>query len=309
MSEELHSLALTAPGLRGRARSYLALCKLRIVGLIVFTALIGMLLAVPAWPPVGLVLAGLVGVALASASAAAINHVIDYHNDIDRHMQRTCFRPLPLGALSERQALVFAAVLGVASMAVLALAVNLLTAVLAFAGLIGYAVVYTAILKHSTAQNIVLGGAAGAVPPMIGWAAMTGSVSPTAVALFLIVFVWTPPHFWPLAIARRDDYARAGVPMLPVTHGVAYTRWNVLVYTILLIPVSLLPWMLGASGWLYFAAAVLLGANYLRHSVILFRGKNPKAPMATFMYSIWYLTALFAALVVDHYLLLFIPAG
>ncbi|MDN5864085.1 MAG: heme o synthase [Gammaproteobacteria bacterium] len=307
MSDDLHSIALSAPGFRLRARSYLALCKLRIVALIVFTALIGMLLAVPGWPPIGLVLAATLGVALASASAAAINHVIDHH--IDERMRRTCFRPLPLGALSERKALAFAAVLGVASMAVLTLAVNTLTAVLTFGGLIGYAVIYTALLKHLTPQNIVLGGAAGAVPPIIGWAAMTGTVSPTACALFLIVFVWTPPHFWPLAIARRDDYARAGVPMLPVTHGVAFTRLHVLFYTILLVPITLLPWMIGTSGWLYFAAALLLGANFLRHAVVLWRGRDPNAAMATFGYSIWYLTALFAALLVDHYLLLFIAGA
>src|SRR5699024_4672378 len=224
-------------------------------------------------------------------------------------MRRTCFRPLPLGSLNERKALAFAAALGVASMGVLTLAVNPLTAVLTFAGLIGYAVIYTALLKHLTPQNIVLGGAAGAVPPIIGWAAMTGSVSPTACALFLIVFVWTPPHFWPLAIARREDYANAHVPMLPVTHGVAYTKLHILLYTILLIPVTLLPWMLGTSGWFYFAAVLLLDASLLRHAMILLLGKSEKPPMRMFGYSIWYLTALFAALLVDHYLLLFIPGG
>jgi protoheme IX farnesyltransferase len=307
MSDGTQSAVLDPPRLRLRVRSYLGLCKLRIVALIVFTALIGMLLAVPGWPSIGLVIAATIGVALASASAAAINHVIDHH--IDERMRRTCFRPLPLGSLNERKALAFAAALGVASMGVLTLAVNPLTAVLTFAGLIGYAVIYTALLKHLTPQNIVLGGAAGAVPPIIGWAAMTGSVSPTACALFLIVFVWTPPHFWPLAIARRDDYANAHVPMLPVTHGIAYTKLHILLYTILLIPVTLLPWMIGTSGWLYFAVALGLGLNFLRHAIVLLRGKNPKAPMAMFGYSIWYLTALFAALLVDHYLLLFIPGG
>ncbi|MGH9436078.1 MAG: heme o synthase, partial [Terriglobia bacterium] len=211
--------------------------------------------------------------------------------------------------LGEREALIFAAVLGVASMGVLTLAVNTLTAVLTFAGLIGYAVIYTAILKHLTPQNIVLGGAAGAVPPIIGWTAMTGHVSATACALFLIIFVWTPPHFWPLAIARRDDYAKAHVPMLPVTHGIPFTRLQILLYTVLLIPVSLLPWVIGTSGWLYFAAALALGANFLRHALVLWRGKNPRAAWGTFGYSIWYLTALFAALLADHYLLLFAPRG
>jgi protoheme IX farnesyltransferase len=304
MSAPARAVALTAP-LRVRAQGYLALCKLRIVALIVFTALVGMLLAVPGLPPLGLVLAAAIGVGLAAASAAAINHVIDEH--IDARMRRTCFRPLPRGALSEREALGFASLLGIASMGVLTLAVNPLTAVLTFAGLIGYAVVYTAFLKHATPQNIVLGGAAGAVPPIIGWAAMTGTVSPSACALFLIVFVWTPPHFWPLAISRRNDYAKAGVPMLPVTHGVAFTRLHVLLYTILLIPVSLLPWVLGMSGWVYLGAALLLGANFLRHALILWRGRDGHAAMATFRYSLWYLTALFAALLVDHYLLLLAP--
>ncbi|MGH8426903.1 MAG: heme o synthase [Gammaproteobacteria bacterium] len=303
----MRALAAAAPGLRLHARSYLALCKLRIVGLIVFTAVVGMLLAVPGLPPLGLFVAATLGVALAAASAAALNHVIDSH--IDVRMRRTCYRPLPLGKLDERQALVFAAVLGIASMGVLTLAVNLLTAVLTFGGLIGYAVIYTAILKHMTPQNIVLGGAAGAIPPIIGWAAMTGTVSATACALFLIVFVWTPPHFWPLAIHRRDDYAAAGVPMLPVTHGIHLTRLHVLLYAILLIPVSILPWIIGTSGWLYFAVALVLGAWFLRHAWILWRGRDLRAPMATFGYSIVYLTALFAALLLDHYLLLFVPAG
>ncbi len=304
MSGGASSLVVAAP-FRLRARSYLALCKLRIVSLIVFTAMVGMLLAVPGLPPLGPFLAATAGVALAAASAAALNHVIDCH--IDVRMQRTCYRPLPLGALDERRALVFAALLGIASMGVLALGVNLLAAALTFGGLIGYAVIYTAVLKHMTPQNIVLGGAAGAVPPIIGWAAMTGEVSATACALFLIVFVWTPPHFWPLAIARRDDYAAAGVPMLPVTHGVRLTRLHVLLYTILLVPVSIMPWLLGASGWLYLAVALVLGAGFLRHACILWRGNRPRAPMATFGYSITYLVLLFAALLLDHYLQLLIP--
>jgi protoheme IX farnesyltransferase len=206
--------------------------------------------------------------------------------------------------LTEHQALAFAAVLGVASMAVLTIGVNLLSAVLAFGGLIGYAVVYTAFLKHITPQNIVLGGAAGAIPPVIGWTAMTGRIDPMALALFLIIFIWTPPHFWALAIHRRDDYAKAGVPMLPVTHGIRLTRLHILLYTVLLVAFSLLPWSLGASGWVYFAAALLLGAGFLYHAFRLWRGRDERAPMATFRYSILYLSLLFAALLVDHYLLL-----
>jgi len=239
MNTLARSIAAVPPGWRAQARSYLGLCKLRVVALIVFTAVVGMLLAVPGLPPAGLFVAATIGIGLAAAAAAALNHVIDRH--IDERMRRTCYRPLPLGSLSEAQALAFAAALGVASMAVLTLAVNLLTAALTFATLIGYAVVYTAYLKHATPQNIVLGGAAGAAPPILGWAAMTGSVSPDALALFLIVFVWTPPHFWALAIHRRDDYAAAGVPMLPVTHGVRLTRLHVLLYTVLLVAISAMP--------------------------------------------------------------------
>lgn len=302
MSSPLSTAVATHPGFRLRVRSYLALCKLRIVELIVFTAVVGMLLAVPGMPPIGRVLLATLGIALAAASAATINHVVDRH--IDNRMRRTCYRPLPRGALTERQALAFAAVLGVASMAVLTLGVNVLSAVLTFCGLIGYAVVYTAFLKHITPQNIVLGGAAGAIPPVIGWTAMTGRVDPMALALFLIIFIWTPPHFWALAIARRDDYAKAGVPMLPVTHGIRLTRLHILLYTVLLVAISLMPWSLGASGWIYLAAALLLGAGFLHHSVRLWRGRDERAPMATFRYSILYLSLLFTALLVDHYLLL-----
>ena len=307
MSVAARAIAVVPPAVRARARSYVALCKLRVVALIVFTAVVGMLLAVPGVPPLAPLLAATVGIGLAAASAAALNHVIDRH--IDARMRRTCYRPLPLGALSERQALVFAAALGVASMGVLTLAVNLLTAWLTFATLIGYAVVYTAYLKHATPQNIVLGGAAGAAPPILGWAAMTGSVSPTALALFLIVFAWTPPHFWALAIHRRDDYAAAKVPMLPVTHGVELTRLHILLYTILLVALSALPWLLGASGWLYLAAAAVLGALFLKRAWTLWRGRDAAAPMATFRYSITYLALLFAALLLDHYLQLLIAGA
>ncbi len=286
--------------LRAQARSYLGLCKLRVVALIVFTAVVGMLLAVPGMPDLTLLFAATIGIGLAAAAAAALNHVIDRH--IDARMRRTCYRPLPLGALSERQALAFAAALGVAAMGVLALTVNLLAAVLTFATVIGYAVVYTAYLKHATPQNIVLGGAAGAAPPILGWAAMTGRVSPTALALFLIVFAWTPPHFWALAIHRRDDYAAAGVPMLPVTHGIELTRLHIFLYTVLLVAVSIMPWLLGSSGPVYLFSALVLGLEFLRRAWRLWRRHDPRAPLATFRYSIIYLSLLFAVLLVDHYL-------
>lgn len=293
-------LNLARGEMRPNFRAFVALCKPRVVSLIVFTALVGMLLATPTFPPLSVAVAGLLGIALAAASAAVLNHVVDRH--IDVRMRRTCGRPLPQGLLSERQALTFSAALGIVSMAVLSFAVNLPTAVLTFLTLIGYAVVYTIFLKHATPQNIVLGGVAGAAPPILGWVAVTGHLSPDAFALFLIIFVWTPPHFWPLAIARREDYANAGVPMLPVTHGVALTRLHIFLYSILLVVVSMLPWLIGASSWLYLAIALCLGAGYLRHTWRLWHKRDPREAMATFRYSILYLVLLFAALLVDHYL-------
>lgn len=286
--------------LRDQARAYAALCKLRVVSLIVFTSLVGMLLAVPGAPPLWTLLSATVGIGLAAASAAAINHVIDRH--IDARMRRTCYRPLPLGMLSERKAITFAACLGLGSMLLLALAVNPLTAILTFLTLIGYAIIYTAFLKHATPQNIVIGGAAGAAPPILGWAAMTDHISIQALALFLIIFVWTPPHFWALAIARRDDYASAGVPMLPVTHGNELTRLHVFFYTILLVAISFMPWAIGGSGYLYLSATIVLDAGFLRRAWRLWRNQDATAPIATFKYSIYYLSALFAVLLLDHYL-------
>lgn len=291
-------------GTRPNFRTYLALCKPRVVALIVFTALVGMLLATPNFPPVALMLSALLGVALAAASAAVLNHVVDRH--IDVRMRRTCGRPLPQGLLSERQALMFSTVLGILSMAILSFAVNLPTATLTFLTLIGYAVIYTIFLKHATPQNIVLGGVAGAAPPILGWVAVTGHLSPDAFALFLIIFVWTPPHFWPLAIARREDYANAGVPMLPVTHGVALTRLHILLYSVLLVAVSTLPWLIGASSWLYLVVALGLGAQYLHHTWRLWYRRDPREAMATFRYSILYLVLLFAALLADHYVKAFL---
>lgn len=281
-------------------RQYWPLTKPKVVALIVFTAFVGMLLAVPGLPPWNALVFGNLGIWLAAASAAAINHLIDQR--IDAVMARTQHRPLPAGELVGWQVLVFALVLGGASMLVLVLFVNVLTAVLTFASLIGYAVVYTAYLKRATPQNIVIGGAAGAAPPVLGWAAATGEVHPYALLLFLIIFIWTPPHFWALAIFRRDDYARAGVPMLPVTHGVEYTRLQVLLYTLLLIAATLLPWVTGMSGSFYVGGALILNAVFLYYALRLLKPPSERFAMEVFNYSIVYLMALFAFLLVDHYL-------
>ena len=283
------------------ARSYFELTKPRVVALIVFTAIIGMFLAVPGMVPWRPLLFGTLGIWLAAASAAAINHLIDQRIDI--LMARTSQRPLPQGQLSSRQVLLFAIALGVLSMLILVLWVNVLTATLTFASLIGYAIVYTGFLKRATPQNIVIGGAAGAAPPVLGWAAVTGHVHPYALLLCLIIFVWTPPHFWALAIFRRDDYSRAQVPMLPVTHGVEYTRWHVLYYTVLLFIVTLLPYLTGMSGLFYLGGAVVLGAGFLYYAIVLLNPPGELFAMKVFNYSIWYLMALFGFLLVDHYLM------
>jgi protoheme IX farnesyltransferase len=281
-------------------RGYFELTKPRVVALITFTAIVGTLLASPGLPPLGPLVWGNLGIALAAGCAATLNHVLDRR--IDEQMARTRGRPLPTGQLTERNALIFAAVLGVTAMAILAFLVNLLTALLTFLSLIGYAVIYTVWLKRATSQNIVIGGAAGAAPPVLGWAAVTGTVDPNALLLFLIIFVWTPPHFWALAIARRDDYARAGIPMLPVTHGVSYTRLQVLLYTVLLTLVTLMPYLTRMSGLLYLAAALLLNAGFLYYALALKITARAELPMRVFRFSVTYLIWLFAALLVDHYL-------
>jgi heme o synthase len=280
-------------------RQYLELTKPRVVALIVFTAIIGMFLSVPGMVPLQPLIAGTVGIWLAAASAAAINHLIDQR--IDRVMARTAHRPLATGALTPNQVLIFAIVLGAFSMTILIVLVNALTAALTFASLIGYAVVYTAWLKRATPQNIVIGGAAGAAPPVLGWAAVTGHVHPYALLLFLIIFVWTPPHFWALAIFRRDDYSRAQVPMLPVTHGVEYTRQHVLFYTVLLVIVTVLPYLTGMSGAFYLGGALVLGAGFLYYAIVLLHPPGEQFSMKVFNYSIVYLMALFAFLLIDHY--------
>jgi len=285
---------------RPTCKLYLELTKPRVVALIVFTAIVGTLLASPGWPPLDALIWGNLGIALASGSAAAINHVLD--RNIDEQMSRTRGRPLPTGTLSNRQALIFAASLAIASMLILTLLVNPLTAVLTFASLIGYAVIYTVFLKRATSQNIVIGGAAGAAPPILGWAAVTNSIEPGALLLFLIIFIWTPPHFWALAIARKDEYAKAGIPMLPVTHGVPYTRLQVLLYTVLLVLVTLMPYLTRMSGLLYLAAALVLNARFLYYALALKLTDRAELPMRVFRFSISYLMWLFAALLVDHYI-------
>ncbi len=286
--------------MRGRLRQYWTLTKPGVVALIAFTALIGILLAVPGMPPLVPAAAGLFGIWLAASSAAAINHLIDQR--IDVVMARTANRPLPSGQLRPRQVLAFAFVLAVLSMTVLVLWTNVLTAVLTFASLIGYAIVYTAWLKRATPQNIVIGGLAGAAPPLLGWVAVTGEVHPHALLLLLIVFVWTPPHFWALAIFRRDDYARALIPMLPVTHGVVYTRWHVLFYTLLLTVATMLPWLTGMSGPFYLGGTLVLDAVFIYYAIRLLNPPSERFAMAVFGYSIVYLMLLFAFLLIDHWL-------
>jgi protoheme IX farnesyltransferase len=291
----------------GAFDQYWQLTKPRVIALIVFTAIIGMFLAVPApglpgfLPPWRALVFGSLGIWLAAASAAAINHLLDRR--IDALMAPTMNRPLPTGSLSTGQVLGFAIALGIASMTLLVVFVNWLCAVLTFASLIGYAIIYTGYLKRATPQNIVIGGAAGAAPPVLGWVAVTQHHWEYALLLFLIIFVWTPPHFWALAIFRREDYARAMIPMLPVTHGVEYTRWQVLFYTVLLVLATLLPFIVQMSSWIYLAGAFFLGGGFLWHAVRLMNPPSPMYPMTVFRYSIWYLMALFAFLLVDHWVL------
>jgi len=282
-------------------RDYYELTKPRVVILIVFTAIVGMLLAVPGLPPLPALLFGTLGIGIAASSAAVVNHVLDAR--IDVHMTRTRGRPLPQGKLSQRQALIFATILCVISMLALWFMVNPLTALLTFASLIGYAVIYTVYLKHATPQNIVIGGAAGAAPPVLGWTAVTGEIHGDALILFLIIFIWTPPHFWALAIAKKDEYARVGIPMLPVTHGNEFTRLFILLYTILLVIITILPYLSGLSGLIYLVTALGLGAMFLWYAIKLKADKGLELPMRMFRFSINYLMLLFLALLVDHYYL------
>ena len=281
-------------------KNYLALCKPRVVALIIFTAMVGMFMAVPGMPPLDTLIYATLGIGLAAASAAAINHYID--RKADAEMARTKYRPLPMGELDGRHVLTFAGILGLIAMVLLIGLVNGLTAFLTFLSLIGYAIVYTVYLKKMTPQNIVIGGAAGAAPPLLGWVAITGNVHPHALLLFLIIFVWTPPHFWALAIAKREEYAKVDIPMLPVTHGVAFTRLQILLYTILLLIATLLPYLTGMSGLIYLLTAVVLGLGFIYFAIQMMRKKDNQTAMRTFAYSIIYLMLIFAALLIDHYL-------
>lgn len=283
-----------------RAYQFYLLTKPRVVSLIVFTAVIGMCLATPGIVPLQPLLAGTLGIALIAGAAAAVNCLVE--QKIDALMLRTRARPLPSGRLTSAQTLVFAGVLGGLGLAVLHRWVNDLTMWLTLATFIGYAVIYTIVLKPMTPQNIVIGGASGAMPPVLGWTAVTGEISSDALLLFLIIFAWTPPHFWALALYRKPDYAKAGVPMLPVTHGDRFTRLHVLLYTVILFACSIAPFATRMSGYIYLVSALALGAAFLRYAVRLHLAYSDALARRTFRYSIIYLTALFAALLVDHYL-------
>ncbi|WP_210402386.1 heme o synthase [Thioclava sp. DLFJ4-1] len=283
------------------ARAYLELCKPKVVMVMIFTALVGELLADPLALPIRALILGNLGIAMAAGSAAAINHLIDQR--LDARMARTRRRPIPTGLISSGPALVFALALGAAGLILLYTLINPLTAVLTFASLIGYAVIYTGFLKRATSQNIVIGGLAGAAPPLLGWTAVTDRIEALPVLLVMIIFVWTPPHFWPLAIHRIEDYRRAEVPMLPATHGEVHTRWQVLFYTTLMVAVTLVPALIGLTSFIYPAAALTLGGMFLFYSIAMLVSPDPSWPMRTFRFSITYILLLFGALVIDSYLM------
>ncbi len=307
-ASQFDPMAKTKPAHTGdwsqRLGDYYELCKPRVVMLIVFTAIIGMLLAAPGVVPIAPFVFGTLGITLMAASAAAVNQILDRR--VDAHMARTNKRPIVTGHIDMPRAIAFAVLLGASGMAVLLTLVNALTAWLTLATLVGYAGIYTVYLKRATPQNIVIGGASGAAPPLLGWAAMTGEVGIDALVLFLIIFVWTPPHFWALAIERYTEYADADIPMLPVTHGVEHTRTQVLVYSVVLFVVSLLPFAVGMSGWLYLIATIGLSGWFVFHAVRLKFARRSGLGMRMFGYSIIYLMALFLALLLDHYLAWFI---
>lgn len=286
--------------LRATWRDYLEMCKPRVVVLMLLCAVVGMILATPGTVPLDLVLSASLGIALVAGSAAVVNHVADQH--IDAKMARTESRPVATGRVTNSQAIMFAAVTGVFGMALLWFLVNPLTAWLNLASWVGYGLIYTLYLKRATPQNIVIGGLFGAAPPLFGWTAVTNSIDPGGLLLVLIIFAWTPPHFWALALERKDEYADVGMPMLPVTHGEAYTRLHILLYTILLVVASVLPFVIVMSGPVYLAGALALGAGFLYWAIVLMRNNNDKAPMETFRYSIVYLGALFLVMLIDHYL-------
>ncbi|WP_189524735.1 heme o synthase [Methylophilus medardicus] len=285
---------------RMSARSFYALCKPRVTALIVFTAMIGMFMATPGMVPLQTLLVATVGIAFASGAAAAFNCLIEYK--IDAMMARTRARPLPTGQLSQMETLLFASVLGGLGLSMLYYWVNPLTMWLTLGTFVGYAVIYTVFLKPATPMNIVIGGASGAMPPILGWAAVNNTVSPEALVMFLIIFAWTPPHFWALALYRREEYAKVGMPMLPVTHGEQFTLLHIVLYTIILVVVSMMPFGLGMSGWLYLAAAAILNCVFMYYVVSLYRHYSDALAKTTFKYSILYLSLIFAALLLDHYL-------
>ncbi len=284
-------------------RQFMALTKPRVIQLIVFCALIGMVLAVPgapSWPQVVQAAVACAGIWLVAAAAAAFNCIVEQR--IDAKMKRTAWRATARGELSNRQTLLFSGLLCAAGSVILYVWINPLTMWLTFATFVGYAMIYTVILKPLTPQNIVIGGASGAMPPVLGWAAMTGDVGPEALILFLIIFLWTPPHFWALALYRVEDYRKAGLPMLPVTHGSEFTRLQILLYTAILFAACLLPFVYGMSSWLYLAAAIVLGAGFCLHAFWLWRDYSDALARRTFRFSLYHLSLLFAALLVDHYL-------
>jgi len=282
-------------------RDYYELCKPSVVMLMILTSVIGMLLAVPGMVPLDVLLIGNLGIALCAGSAAAVNHLVDRH--VDQKMARTFNRPIAKGRVEPMQAVIFAATIGTLGLTLLVVFINTLTAMLTLVSLLGYAVVYTLFLKRATPQNIVIGGIAGAAPPLLGWTAVTGEIHGHALLLVLIIFAWTPPHFWALAVHRKDEYAKADIPMLPVTHGEQYTKVHILLYTIILVLVSLLPYITGMLNWLYLLGASVLGAGFLYWSLAMLWSKKPSVGMDTFKYSIVYLMALFVIMLLDHYLL------
>ena len=290
---------LEPKGVMHLLQQYYTLTKPRVVALIMFTAVVGMFLSTPGMVPLAILFLGTLGIGLAAAAGAAVNHVLDQRADVV--MGRTQQRPLPTGQLNTIQALTFAVSLAVVSMVVLYTWVNSITAILTFASLIGYAVVYTVFLKHWTPQNIVIGGAAGASPPVLGWTAVTGEISADALLLFLIIFCWTPPHFWALALYRRQEYAEAGIPMLPVTHGDKFTRLHILLYTLLLAAISIMPFATKMSGLIYLIGAVILNVQFIGYAVRLYLNYDDALAKRTFGFSIQYLAMLFALMLVDHY--------
>ncbi len=289
-------------GTKADLSSFFALCKPRVTALIVFTAIIGMFLATPGMVPLHILIPATIGIAMASGAAAAFNHLVE--QKIDAKMARTRGRPLPTGQINSKQTFIFATVVALIGLSILYFLVNPLTMWLTFATFIGYAVIYTIFLKPATPLNIVIGGLSGAMPPALGWAAVTGVVSAEAWILVLIIFAWTPPHFWALALYRREEYAKSGLPMLPVTHGEMYTRLHILLYTIILVAVTLIPFAMRMSGMIYLVSVLLLDAVFMMYAIKLYRQYSDALSKTTFKYSILYLMLLFFALVVDHYLLI-----